>query len=146
MIKYAERQWNKNYNALFSELSKRYDPDYWETPNYEDLFRLVAEHILGEDWDKEKITVIDDRERSFGSILFIIPRKAAVCYECDYLMTHINCGNSLDGDALVTAHYYATTKDEFVIELMLTCKQMVSNLICPYNSYSGWGNPDFDIV
>lgn len=146
MIKYAERQWNKNCDALFSELSKRYDPDYWETPSFEDLVELVVEHILGEDWDREKITVIDDRARNSGSILFIIPRRAAVRYEWDYLMTYANRGGFLDDDPLVTAHYYATTKEGFVNELMLICKNLVSNLICPYNSYSGWGNPDFNIV
>lgn len=146
MIKYAKRQWNKNYNALFAELSKQYDPDYWDTPSYEDLVRLVVEHILGEDWDKEKITVINDRERHFGSILFIIPRKAAVRYECDYLMTYINCGDFLEGDSLFVIYYYATTKAELVNNLMLICKNLVENLIYPYNSYSCWGNPDFDII
>ena len=100
-------------------------------------------------WDNGEITKIDNGEWQ-GTLLFLIPRKDCFLEAHDYLMTYVNYGSCSGCDTLQGIQYadyldqnddYYTSKfplEQQVKEYMMLCKDIVSNMIRPYNH--GWRN------
>lgn len=135
MIKYAVKQWNKNKDLLKDALRKIQSPK--EFPDYEELLKLVIQKVLNVDSDytwSENITVIDDGDYQ-GTLLFTIHLDTYQPMPGDYLLTFIYYGSCSGCDALMGA-YYNTNKESLVKDLMLICKDLVCNIVAPFDY--GW--------
>jgi hypothetical protein len=104
MIKEVINQWDKNKEKLES---------YFKTTKQEEiagnylsivkkLFELV---LLDDEWDIEKITVVDDGDYQ-GTQLFIIPKKTYQPSFDDYLITHTYYGSCSGCDTLESIRNY----------------------------------------
>lgn len=145
MIKYCLNQWNKNQSVLRKQLET--DTSLNEC-DYEYLVKLVIKYILENDWDAENITTINDGDYQ-GILLFFIPKHIYSPSEYEYLMTYVNYGSCAFCDTLKHIQDYKCNDDpvteEQICDFMKLCKDLVTNMICPYNI--GWrNNPDFNPV
>ena len=143
MIKYCLERWNKNQDALRKQLEEDISLN---SCDYEYLVKLVAKHILGEEWDAESITTIDNGDYQ-GTLLFLIPRNTYQPSEFDYLMTYIGYGSCSLCDTLQGIQDWAKKKPtpEQLNGYMTLCKDLITNMILPYNA--GWrASPDFEPV
>ena len=106
-------------------------------------------------WDNGKISMINDGTWQ-GTLLFLIPRNEGGGYpaEYDYLMTYVDYGSCSGCDTLqgiqlqALDYFYQKNRDNTsqcpierqVKEYMMLCKDIVSNMIRPYNH--GWRNEE----
>lgn len=142
MIKYCLDCWNKNQQSLRQQLET---DTSLNGCNYEYLVKLVAKHILGNEWDAENITVIDNGDYQ-GTLLFLIPKDTYQPSEYEYLMTYVGYGSCSYCDTLQSIQDWGDDKPltpKQVEDFMKLCKDLVTNMILPYNT--GWRNdPDFE--
>lgn len=144
MIKFCRDRWDQNKGLLEQHL--RTDTTL-NSCEYKDLVELVVKYILngGEKpqtfvnhlWDYENIVTIDHGEYQ-GTILFLIPMCAYQPAEYEYLMTFVGYGSCSGCDTLQAIQDYRDEllSDKQVKEFMTLCKDLVCNMIKPYNS--GW--------
>lgn len=142
MIKYCLDRWNKNKKMLQSELETRKGLNACD---YGDLVKLVVHFILngGDDDDYEsyqtdRITKIDDGDY-LGTLLFLIPKNLYQPAEYEYLMTYVGYGSCSGCDTLLSIQGYedeALLTNNQVKDYMTLCKDIVTNMIRPYNC--GW--------
>lgn len=118
-------------------MSERYHYEY----TYEDLMKLIIKQVLTE-FDSERITVIDDGE-SGGTVLFVIGQNYYRPTAGKYLMTYIDYGSCPGCDALMEAQ--TEEKEDVVNDVFKICKDLVTNIICPYN-FGWYHDPEFDQV
>lgn len=152
MIKYCLEKWNKNKGVLeqaIREYNTKYDIDYT------DIVKLVVTYILNDDddeqhkWDANRITVIDNGDWQ-GTQLFMIPKATYQPAEYEYLLTYQSYGSCSGCDTLqhIIDDLGGTGKpnEQQVKEYMTLCKDIVTNMIKPYNS--GYWNyeEEFDEV
>lgn len=151
MIKYCLEKWNKNKEKLKAALKR--------TPglndcNYKDIVELVVKYILNEGceyesemFDNEHLTVIDDGDYQ-GTLLFIIPNNTYQPSEHEYLMTYVSYGSCCGCDTLQGIQCYmddGEITDQQISDFMTLCKDIVTNMIKPYNF--GWRyDAEFDTV
>lgn len=148
MIKYCKDKWSKNNNLLYNELAMKLKLSELQDYNYGDLVKLSVIHILNdedEEWDTENITEIDNGDYQ-GTLLYLIPKSTYQPDEQEYLMTYVGYGSCSGCDALQSIQYgHYEDQTEIIKEYMLLCKDIICNMIKPYNN--GWRHEDiFDIV
>ncbi len=155
MIKYCRERWNKNQQTLRKKLEE--DIVSLSTCDYKYLVTLTVKYILGDEWDAENITEVNNGGY-MGTLLYLIPRKVYFYpSENEYLMTFCWYGSSCserlgegfvceDYDILSELQQYGTEYVRFTtcpINLtgktnpincyMSICKYIVANMIQPYN-------------
>ncbi|MBR5004605.1 MAG: hypothetical protein IKY14_04010 [Erysipelotrichaceae bacterium] len=152
MIKYCVKKWDKNKDKLKKVLEK---DTTLNVCDYNYLLKLVVENILNDEnsgysytWDSNRITIIDNGDYQ-GTLLFLIPNKTYQPCEYDYLMTYVGYGSCSGCDTLQAIQSWHGDKEpptkEQLKDFMLLCKDMVCNMIKPYNE--GWrNNTDFEPV
>ena len=145
MIKYCLDKWNKNRKRLENVLRKDQTLNSCE---YEYLVKLVVDNILNDEennyldkWDSSNITKIDNGDYQ-GTQLFLIPVKTYQPSEYEYLMTYVDYGSCSGCDTLLSIQDWddKLPTDSQVKDLMQLCKDLVTNMIKPYNC--GWREDD----
>jgi len=134
VIKYCLDRWNKNQQTLRDQLEKDTSLNFCD---YKYLVELVTRYILGHGWDAENITVVDDGDYQ-GTQLFLIPEDTYQPFEYQYLMTYVGYGSCSGCDTLQAIQDYGEKPltPEQVTDFMSLCKDLVTNMIKPYNI--GW--------
>ena len=143
MVKHCVKKWNDNKDNLEKKLRK---VSGWNSCDYKDLVALIVEQILnnGEEdgkWNTGAITEIDNGDYQ-GTILFLIPRNTYQPFEGDYLMTYVGYGSCSGCDTLLSIQDFSDEllTDRQVRDFMMLCKDIVVNMILPYNT--GWRHSD----
>lgn len=147
MIKFCLKQWDKNKQRL--EDAIREDRTLNEC-EYKHLVEMVVEYILNDEnsihYNKGEITVIDNGDYQ-GTLLFLIPENTYQPSASDYLMTFVEYGSCSGCDTLQAIQDWGKTTptEQQVKDFMMLCKDLVCNMIKPYNT--GWrNNEDFEQV
>jgi hypothetical protein len=145
MIRYCYNAWESNKDNLEGNLRTSH---HLRDIEYIDLVKTVVRFILGEDWDADRITEIDNGDYQ-GTLLFLIPQDTYHPCEYEYLMTYVWYGSCTGCDTLrgITSKMEPDTppaKRELQ-DLMTLCKDIVMHMVKPFNS--GWAHDsDFDEV
>ena len=152
MIKYCMKKWDENKDKLEAALRSG---TTWNGCCYFDLVKLVVNQILnnGSDdydaykWSADQITEIDDGDYQ-GTLIYVIPLSTYQPSESEYLMTYVWYGSCSGCDTLLAIQNYddgSKLDDSQVRDFMALCKDIVSNMIKPYNT--GWrASEEFDPV
>lgn len=142
MLKYCLRKWNENKKKLEEELLK--DPDL-NSCEYKHIVKKVVDIILNTNennpWSSASITEIDNGDYQ-GTLLYLIPRDTYQPSEYQYLMTYVDYGSCSGCDTLQGIQNCSdeTISEDQLKDFMSLCKDIVTNMIKPYNS--GWRNED----
>ena len=150
MIKYCIDKWNKNRDKLEEALMK---DSTLNCCDYHHLVKMVVKYILndedsgyGKNWDADNITEIDNGNYQ-GTLLFIIPADTYQPSEYEYLMTYVRYGSCSVCDTLQSIRGWGDEPitPEQIKDFMGLCKDLVTNMIKPYNT--GWrASSDFEVV
>ena len=156
MIKYCIEKWDKNKDLLRNALNdnkllnhvlnKNDDPlEYLE---YKDLVKLTVMFILNDEneWDENKIKEIDDGDYQ-GTLLYLIPEDTYQPNSSEYLMTFVEYGSCSGCDTLqgIQCFLGVRSRDKSIDDLMNLCKDLICNMIKPYNT--GWRHDEkFDTI
>lgn len=155
MLKYCLNKWNSNKDKLKAKIRK--DKKIYEC-GYKYLVKLVVDIILNEGkgegdyhWDSDEITEIDNGDYQ-GTLLFLIPMEVYQPSEYEYLMTYVGYGSCSGCDTLqhIQSLYWPgddneKLKEKALKEYMSLCKDILTNMIKPYNT--GWRQDDrFEVV
>ena len=157
MIKYCIEKWDKNKdllrsaldnNKLLNHVLNRNDDDPLEYLEYKDLVKLTVIFILNDEneWDVNKIKEIDDGDYQ-GTLLYLIPEDTYQPNSSEYLMTFVEYGSCSGCDTLQAIQCFLDTKsrDKSIDDLMNLCKDLICNMIKPYNT--GWKyDEEFDTI
>lgn len=149
MIKYCIEKWDKNKDLLRSALdnnkllnhvlNKNDDDDPLEYLEYKDLVKLTVMFILNDEneWNVNRIKEIDDGDYQ-GTLLYLIPEDTYQPNSSEYLMTFVEYGSCSGCDTLQGIQCFLGTKDrdKSIDDLMNLCKDLICNMIKPYNT--GW--------
>ena len=148
MIKYCIEKWDKNKdllrsvlnnNELLNHVLNKNDDDPLEYLEYKDLVKLTVMFILNDEneWDENKIKEIDDGDYQ-GTLLYLIPEDTYQPNSSEYLMTFVEYGSCSACDTLQTIQCYLDirSRDKSIDDLMNLCKDLICNMIKPYNI--GW--------
>lgn len=149
MTYYCLNKWEQNKKRLEAVLRERTDLNEC---GYSELVKLVVREVLndGKDeqefcgdyfWDAEDITVVDNGDYQ-GTLMFLIPTCDYQPSEYEYLLTFVNYGSCSGCDTLLAIQDYGEGKltERQVRDFMALCKDIVSNMIKPYNA--GWRNEE----
>ena len=139
MLKYCLKKWDENKGLLEERLKT---DTSLNNCDYKYLVKMVVECILNpgdeeNEWDSEHITVIDNGDYQ-GTLLFMIPLDVYQPSEYNYLMTCVGYGSCSVCDTLISIQEGVDKKlnDSQVKDFMGLCKDIVANMIKPYNG--GW--------
>ena len=148
MIKYCIEKWDKNKdllksaldnNKLLNHVLNKNDDDPLEYLEYKDLVKLTVMFILNDEneWNENKIKEIDDGDYQ-GTLLYLIPEDTYQPNSSEYLMTFVEYGSCSACDTLQTIQCYLDirSRDKSIDDLMNLCKDLICNMIKPYNT--GW--------
>ena len=148
MIKYCIEKWDKNKdllrsaldnNKLLNHVLNKNDDDPLEYLEYKDLVKLTVMFILNDEneWNENKIKEIDDGDYQ-GTLLYLIPEDTYQPNSSEYLMTFVEYGSCSACDTLQTIQCYLDirSRDKSIDDLMNLCKDLICNMIKPYNI--GW--------
>ena len=148
MIKYCIEKWDKNKdllrsaldnNKLLNHVLNKNDDDPLEYLEYKDLVKLTVMFILNDEneWNENKIKEIDDGDYQ-GTLLYLIPEDTYQPNSSEYLMTFVEYGSCSACDTLQTIQCYLDirNRDKSIDDLMNLCKDLICNMIKPYNT--GW--------
>ena len=148
MIKYCVEKWDENKdllrsvlnnNKLLNHVLNRNDDDPLEYLEYKDLVKLTVMFILNDEneWNTNKIKEIDDGDYQ-GTLLYLIPEDTYQLNSSEYLMTFVEYGSCSACDTLQTIQCYldVRSRDKSIDDLMNLCKDLICNMIKPYNI--GW--------
>lgn len=96
--------WEKNKKLLEEYISTTPQEKY---DNYAELVKLIVKYILNDEdeWNEEKITVIDDSDYQ-GTQIFLIPKSTYQPSSYEYLVTYVYYGSCSGCDTLQSIHYY----------------------------------------
>jgi hypothetical protein len=141
MLKYCLKKWDNHKDELEKVLRADGTLNYCE---YSYLVKLVVKYILngdGKEWDAERITVVDNGDYQ-GTQLFLIPEDTYQPSEYEYLMTYVGYGSCSGCDTLLSIQDWKekTLTERQVKDFMALCKDLVTNMIKPYNT--GWRNKE----
>lgn len=143
MIKYCLKKWDENKNDLKLALERYSEIN---SCDYSDLVKLVTDYILGEEWDSENITMIDNGDYQ-GTLLFLIPKDTYQPAEYEYLATFVSYGSCSGCDTLQAIQSWSDepVTEEQIEDFMTLCKDLVTNMRKPFNN--GWrSEPEFEEV
>ena len=157
MIKYCIEKWDKNKDLLRSALSNndllnhvlnKNDDDPLEYLEYKDLVKLTVMFILNDEneWNANGIKEIDDGDYQ-GTLLYLIPEDTYQPNSSEYLMTFVEYGSCSGCDTLQAIQCFLDIKDrdKSIDDLMNLCKDLICNMIKPYNT--GWRHDEkFDTI
>ena len=157
MIKYCIEKWDKNKDLLRSALNNnellnhvlnKNENDPLEYLEYKDLVKLTVMFILNDEneWSANKIKEIDDGDNQ-GTLLYLIPEDTYQPDSSEYLMTFVEYGSCSGCDTLQRIQCFLDTKsrDKSIDDLMNLCKDLICNMIKPYNT--GWRHDErFDTI
>lgn len=141
MIKFCKDQWNANKERLEAALR---DDTTLNDCDYKYLLSLVVTHILNPgaeifgEWSSERITVVDDGDYQ-GTLMFLIPKDCYQPSECEYFLTFVDYGSCSGCDTLMhiqCGNINEKPTDGQLEDYMALCKDLVINMIKPYNY--GW--------
>ena len=140
MIRYCLDHWERNKDILKKYFLSK-DEEFIKNLSYKSICYFTFSYILEGDEFKDdislnlkEITVIDNGDYQ-GTLLFLIPFDRYQPSEYEYFMTYIGYGSCSVCDALLSLQSQ-DTKEEMIDDLMLICKDLISNCIVPYNT--GW--------
>lgn len=138
MIKYAVKKWDKNSHYL-RDVLMGLDKEQREDLFYDELMEMCVKYILNRDSDEfeqycEKVTRILIGEYS-GSILYVIAPKEDIGVS-GFLLSYIEYGSCSLCDTLENIFWKSRNMKEQVDGLMALCKDLVCNIVKPYND--GW--------
>ena len=147
MLKALVKKWDEHKKLLKAALAElpivKAKWDYCaRIEDYTDIVKLTFDIIYNTnnekseymDADTENIAVIDNGEYQ-GAVLYLIPLDDYSPMEYDYLMTYVNYGSCSGCDTLQRIAEL-DTPEEKVRDLMILCKDIITNTIKPYNC--GW--------
>ena len=144
MNRYSIERWNSKDKCLRKVLM--HYPGL-EKIGYEELMSLCVEYVINSDFRRYKKEIVSVTSGEYnGEMLFVlIPEDETG----DFLVSYIGYGSSVLCDMLKRIQESWSKneidKAEAVNELMYICKDMVCNLVKPYNA--GWRHdPRFDII
>lgn len=154
MLKYCLNKWNQNQKVLEAKLKT---DSTLNSCDYIDLVKLVVDCILNDDqpinryngkisWNSEKITIVDNGDYQ-GTQLFMIPLNTYQPCEYEYLMTYVGYGSCSGCDTLQAIQSWNDDllTEKQVKDFMTLCKDLLTNMIKPYNG--GWRfDEDFEEV
>lgn len=150
MLKYCLDKWNRNNKRLEEALKK---DKTLNSCDYIYLVKMVVDYILNDEsekswnsWNSNNISVIDNGDYQ-GTQLFLIPLKTYQPCEYEYLMTYVGYGSCSGCDTLLSIQDWddKLPTGQQLTDYMALCKDLVTNMIKPYNS--GWRNEeDFNSV
>ena len=148
MIVYCLGKWYRNKSALKDALMN--DKEI-RTCSYKYLVELVVKHILNDskeddcEWNVSKITEIDDGDYQ-GTLLFVIPKDRYQPQEYEYLITYVGYGSCSGCDTLQDIQCYHKDEEVPIKGFMTLCRDIVSNIVKPFNT--GWrgGDSEFEAV
>ena len=157
MIKYCIEKWDKNKdllrstldnNKLLNHVLNKNDDDPLEYLEYKDLVKLTVMFILNDEneWNENKIKEIDDGDYQ-GTLLYLIPEDTYQPNSSEYLMTFVEYGSCSACDTLQEIQCFLDTRsrNESIDDLMNLCKDLICNMIKPYNT--GWRHDEkFDVI
>ena len=157
MIKYCIEKWDKNKdllrsaldnNKLLNRVLNRNDDDPLEYLEYKDLVKLTVMFILNDEneWSVNKIKEIDDGDYQ-GILLYLIPEDTYQPDSSEYLMTFVEYGSCSGCDTLLGIQCFldVRSRDKSIDDLMNLCKDLICNMIKPYNT--GWRHDEkFDTI
>ena len=141
MNRYCVEKWQNNKHLLEKALNEH--PDL-ENICYADLMNLCVEHILNvgvnehsSNLYRKEVVVADPCDFS-GELFFVIVPEYGFG---DFLVSYTDYGSCTVCDALQRISYEfaeekTMTREEAVKDFMLICKDMVCNIVKPYNE--GW--------
>lgn len=151
MIKYCLEQWDKNRDRLYE-----YMDTHQEEMNgigYSELVKIIVREILNNDcplyndYSTDNITEIDNGDYQ-GTLLFMIPRNTYQPDPHSYILTFVDYGSCCGCDTLERIQSdgdYHSLNVTQLSDFMTLCKDIVSNMIVPYND--GWRHSDmYDTV
>lgn len=146
MLKYCLEKWDKNKGVLEEKLRTTKGLNVC---NYKDLVKMVVNYVLNNDeddsWSSNDIVEIDHGDYQ-GTLLYLFHKDTYQPYEQEYLMTCVNYGSCSGCDALMSIQDYeedALLTESQVKAFMMLCKDLVTNIVCPYNV--GWrGDPIYE--
>ncbi|WP_143322806.1 hypothetical protein [Clostridium sp. HBUAS56010] len=152
MIRYCIDKWAANKIELEAAIKRDKEIN---SCNYSYLVKLVVKYILNlgvdteyERWDEEKITTIDNGDYQ-GTQLFLIPKKTYQPGANEYLLTYQYYGSCSGCDSLQAIQDWSEDipTDERVKDYMTLCKDIICNMIRPYNSlYNNDEDDKFSII
>ena len=146
MLKALVKKWDKHkelLKAALAELPIVKERAYGACiEDYTDIVKLTFDIIYNTnneeseymDADTENITVVDNGDYQ-GAVLYLIPINDYQPMEYEYLMTYVNYGSCSGCDTLQRIAEL-DTPEEKVRDLMILCKDIITNTIKPYNC--GW--------
>ena len=144
MLKYCLKMWDKNRDKLQKDIES---DTKLNSCDYKYLVEKVISIIFNDEdadynhkWDAGNITAIDNGDYQ-GTLLFVIPKDGYQPDETDYLITFVNYGSCSGCDTLLAIQEWkenAKPTEEQVKDYMTLCKDLVCNIVKPYNS--GWRN------
>lgn len=157
MLKYCYHKWDYNKKSLQEAIQKDKNIN---SCDYAYLVKLITRYILNgsfpprlseyeQKWDCNNITLVCNGDYQ-GTQLFLIPLDTYQPSEYDYLLTYAGYGSCSGCDTLLSIqHSYGygekLPNERQVKEYMDLCKDLVTNMVKPYNS--GWRNESmFDHV
>ena len=137
MLKYCLKMWDSHKDRLEEALQQDKTLNDCE---YSYLVKLVVKYILngdGEVWVADDITVVDNGDYQ-GTKLFLIHEDTYQPCEHEYLMTYVNYGSCSGCDTLLNIqdYRYEPPTESQLKDYMALCKDLVTNMIKPYNG--GW--------
>lgn len=140
MLKYCIDKWYENKDKL--EQALREDETLTDC-EYEAIVKLIVKYILNpsskKEFDEDSITVIDNGNYQ-GCQLFMIPRKVYQPFAGEYLLTYIDYGSCSGCDTLKWIQKESWERksqllsERQVKEFMILCKDLVCNMVKPYNA------------
>lgn len=142
MLKYCRDKWYENKDKLEEAIRNSDDLNFC---SYKTLVKMIVEYILNpssddnpiDEFNEDEITVIDNGDYQ-GTQLFMIPRKTYQPSAGDYLLTYTYYGSCSGCDTLQGIQDWSDEKltDQQVKDFMILCKDLVCNIIKPFND--GW--------
>lgn len=143
MLKFCRDAWYKNKDKLEAAIKTDTNLNSCE---YSYLVKLIVNYILNlsteEEFDADAITIIDNGDYQ-GTVLFMIPRKTYQPNPNDYLLTYCYYGSCSGCDSLqsIQDYEYGVPTEKQVKDYMILCKDLVCNIVKPYNY--GWQEENF---
>lgn len=138
MLKFCKDKWYENKDKLEAAIMIDTKLNHCD---YRYLVELIVKYILNPSikdnynkFDTDAITVIDNGDYQ-GTVLFVIPRKTYQPSASDYLLTYSWYGSCSGCDTLLAIQYCNDNvpTERQVKDYMALCKDLVCNIVKPYN-------------
>ncbi len=150
MLVYAKEKWAENSDRLkkvIAEIPKE-ERMRWD---YEDIIKLIIDNILNPGsqpigWHRWSNDIHEINDGNYqGTLIYLIHR---LCYQpsaYDYLITYVDYGSCSGCDALqgIQSDDFFEGRDP-VNDYMSLCKDIVTNLKHPFNSYNAMEEAEVD--